>query len=207
MKYLEGNIFVNFYIFGAAGIIAVFIGGIVYSRYGLRYSYIMSFFMSIIGSVGMILIQTKALAFQTAADRDAFDEKFMPMLILISKMGIIMSFIVTTQVSFTDDRIFPSSKRNTSVGSCGMIARSITIVAPIVNEWPAPLPIVVIFCFSIVGLLTSFTFPYEHEFIPGEVIEDKKFNIAGGEVASDITYVDLAENKNNLLKGNDDSDS
>jgi len=29
MKYLEGNIFVNFYIFGAAGIIAVFIGGIV----------------------------------------------------------------------------------------------------------------------------------------------------------------------------------
>jgi hypothetical protein len=56
MKYLEGNIFVNFYIFGAAGIVAVFIGGIIYSKYGLRYSYILSFFMSIVGSVGMALI-------------------------------------------------------------------------------------------------------------------------------------------------------
>ena len=30
MKSLEGNIFVNFYIFGAAGIAAVFLGGILY---------------------------------------------------------------------------------------------------------------------------------------------------------------------------------
>jgi hypothetical protein len=61
MKYLEGNIFVNFYIFGAAGIIAVFIGGVVYRKYGLRFSYILSFVMSIIGSVGMIIIQSKCL--------------------------------------------------------------------------------------------------------------------------------------------------
>lgn len=94
----------------------------------------------------------------------------MPVLILILKMGIIMSFIITTQVSFTDDRIFPPNKRNTSVGSCGMIARSITIVAPIVNEWAAPLPILVILGFSVIGIFTSLTFPEEHEFIPGENI-------------------------------------
>jgi len=39
MKYLEGNIFTNFYIFGAAGIAAVFIGGYLYSFYGLKRSY------------------------------------------------------------------------------------------------------------------------------------------------------------------------
>lgn len=61
MKYLEGNIFVNFYIFGAAGLIAVFIGGVVYSRFGLRYSYVLSYVLSIIGSVGMIVIQTNSL--------------------------------------------------------------------------------------------------------------------------------------------------
>jgi len=88
----------------------------------------------------------------------------MPILILILKMGIIVSFITTCQVSFTDDRIFPSNKRNTSVGTCGMIARSITIVAPIVNEWPAPIPIIIMIGFSIVGLLTSLTFPDESEF-------------------------------------------
>ena len=68
-------------------------------------------------------------------------------------------------MSFNDERIFSSSKRNTSIGTCGMIARSITIVAPIVNEWAAPLPIVVMFGFSILGLLTSLTFPNESEFV------------------------------------------
>ena len=170
MKYLEGNIFINFYIFGAAGIIAVFIGGIAYSKYGLRYSYLLSFFLSIIASIGMLIIQTKQIPFSTDAQRDQFDEKFMPFLILFLKMGIIMSFIITTQASFTDDRIFPANKRNTSVGSCGMIARSITIVAPIVNEWPAPLPLLVILAFSVCGMFTSFSFPKECEFIPGEKI-------------------------------------
>lgn len=56
MKYLEGNIFVNFYIFGAAGILAVFFGGIIYSKLGLRQSYIISFAMSIIGCIGMLII-------------------------------------------------------------------------------------------------------------------------------------------------------
>ena len=93
-----------------------------------------------------------------------------------------------------------------------MIARSITIVAPIVNEWAAPLPIVVILGFSVIGIFTSLTFPEEHEFIPGEVIQETKYNIgetADGDVASDITYVDLAvENKNNLLKAsNSETDS
>lgn len=93
----------------------------------------------------------------------------MPVLILILKMGIIMSFITTTQVSFTDDRIFPSNRRSTSVGTCGMIARSITIVAPIINEWAAPMPMVIMLGFSIVGLITSVTFPDEGEFTPGNV--------------------------------------
>tara|TARA_B110000285_G_scaffold231794_1_gene301291 strand:+ start:1501 stop:1815 length:315 start_codon:yes stop_codon:yes gene_type:complete len=101
----------------------------------------------------------------------------MPFLILVLKMGIISSFITTTQVSFTDDRIFPSEKRNTSVGTCGMIARSITIVAPIVNEWAAPWPIMVLFAFSFIGYLTSFTFPKEDEFSNGEKIKEIKYDI------------------------------
>ena len=101
----------------------------------------------------------------------------MPALILILKMGIIMSFIITTQASFTDERIFTSSKRNTSVGTCGMIARSVTIVAPIVNEWSAPTPIIVMFAFSIIGLVTSLTFPDESEFVIGEKHEDRTYNL------------------------------
>ena len=108
----------------------------------------------------------------------------MPVLILVLKMGIIMSFIVTTQVSFTDDRIFPSNKRNTSVGTCGMIARSITIVAPIVNEWPAPIPLFILLGFSVLGMITSLTFPNENEFVVGLKQKDKKLNL-GKSDASD----------------------
>ena len=83
----------------------------------------------------------------------------MPVLILALKVGIIVSYITTTQISFTDDRIFPSNKRNSSVGTCGMIARSVTILAPIVNEWAVPYPLVIMAVFSAVGVCTSLTFP------------------------------------------------
>ena len=56
MKYLEGNIFVNFYIFGAAGVTAVLIGGIIFNKYGLRFTYLLSFNMCIIGCLGMLII-------------------------------------------------------------------------------------------------------------------------------------------------------
>jgi len=159
MKYLEGNIFINFYIFGLAGIISVIVGGIILKIYGLKITYYISFIMGSIGCIGMIIIQGHVLNFNTVAQKEAFDEQCMPLLILILKMGVIMSFITTTQISFTDDRIFPPNRRNTSVGTCGMIARSITIVAPIINEWTAPYPIIVMLVFNILGFITSTQFP------------------------------------------------
>lgn len=56
MKYFEGNIFVNFYIFGAAGVVAVLIGGFLYKKMGMRNTYILSYYMSIIGAAGVVVI-------------------------------------------------------------------------------------------------------------------------------------------------------
>ena len=165
MKYLEGNIFVNFYIFGIAGIIAVLTGGILCNRLGFKVTYYVSNIFSIVGSVAIIIIQGHLIPFDTPEQKEYFEEKSMPILILILKLGIIMNFITTTQISFTDDRIFPANRRNTSVGTCGMIARSITILAPIVNEWAAPIPIIVIFVLSVIGFATSTTFPSMEETI------------------------------------------
>lgn len=58
-----------------------------------------------------------------------------------------------------------------------MIARSVTIVAPIVNEWAAPWPILVLLVFALLGYLTSFTFPHEGEFADGEKIKEIKYDI------------------------------
>ena len=109
----------------------------------------------------------------------------MPVLILILKMGIITSYITTTQISFTDDRIFPSSKRNTSVGTCGMIARSVTIVAPIVNEWDTPYPILCLLIFSVMGIVVSLTFQTEQ--LPSTTY--KALNHSN----SEISYRDLSK--------------
>lgn len=103
----------------------------------------------------------------------------MPVIILCLKMGIIMSFITTTQVSFTDDRIFPPQQRNTSVGTCGMIGRSITIFAPIVNEWSMPFPMVIMTFFLLCGLITSYSFPKDNEFTPGEVQKEFVYDLNG----------------------------
>ena len=109
----------------------------------------------------------------------------MPILILILKMGIITSYITTTQISFTDDRIFPSSKRNTSVGTCGMVARSVTIAAPIVNEWETPWPILCMLVFSVLGIVVSLTFKTDQI----QTTTYKAMNQSDG--ASDLSYRNL----------------
>ena len=73
MKYLEGNIFVNFYIFGIAGIVAVILGSYLFDRFGIRFTYFLSFNMSIIGCVGMLVVQMKLFKFDSPALRDKFD--------------------------------------------------------------------------------------------------------------------------------------
>lgn len=56
MKYLEGNIFVNFYMFGAAGVLAVLLCSYLYNKMGLRNTYILSYYMSILGALGIIMV-------------------------------------------------------------------------------------------------------------------------------------------------------
>jgi len=75
-----------------------------------------------------------------------------------------------------------------------MIARSITIIAPIVNEWPAPLPIFAILFFSILAIFVTFFLPREDEFVIGEKLKEIKYDIAGKEEEgehSDLTFHDL----------------
>lgn len=56
MKYLEGNIFVNFYIFGAAGITAVIVCGLLFQRFGLKNSLYISHFMTIMGCIALLVV-------------------------------------------------------------------------------------------------------------------------------------------------------
>jgi len=56
MKYLEGNIFINFYMFGAAGVIAVILGSYFYEHLGVKTTYILSYYMSLVGAGSIIFV-------------------------------------------------------------------------------------------------------------------------------------------------------
>ena len=56
MKYLQGNIFVNFYMFGAAGVLAVLICSILLSKMGVKNTYILSYYMSIVGASAIMIV-------------------------------------------------------------------------------------------------------------------------------------------------------
>jgi hypothetical protein len=58
----------------------------------------------------------------------------MPILTMLTKFGSGAAMLITYSASFGDEQLFPSKKRTTAIGICNIIARSITIFAPQVNE-------------------------------------------------------------------------
>jgi hypothetical protein len=96
MKYLEGNIFINFYMFGGAGVAAVISCSFLMSRIGFKNTFIYSFYMSLIGALGIIVIEMNLLGYKDKESKEKFEERAMPFIIVILKMGIIISFITTT---------------------------------------------------------------------------------------------------------------
>lgn len=69
-------------------------------------------------------------------------------MVFIAKIGSNMSFQNVYAVSFNENIIFPFYKRATAIGICNLIARGVTIAAPMVAELPRPWP---------AGFLLTFT--------------------------------------------------
>jgi len=59
---------------------------------------------------------------------------------------------------FSDDTIFPASKRVTAIGICNIVARALTILAPLVNEARVPLPMLSFIAAISIALIFSFSF-------------------------------------------------
>jgi len=79
-----------------------------------------------------------------------------------------------------------------------MISRSLTIVAPIVNEWAAPIPVLIMTFLFLCGLFTAYSFPEEDEFTPGQVQKEIIYDLSGKK---------SSQNRNAGQKDNSDSDT
>ena len=82
----------------------------------------------------------------------------MPILTMLTKFGIGAAMLTTYSASFGDENIFPSKKRATAIGICNIIARSVTIFAPQVNELSAPIPMLFFIASTSFALIISFSF-------------------------------------------------
>jgi len=70
--------------------------------------------------------------------------------VFFAKVGANMSFQNVYSASFNENMIFPFYKRATAIGICNLIARGVTVAAPMVAELPRPWPAGLLVAFSIV---------------------------------------------------------
>ena len=84
-------------------------------------------------------------------------DNLMPILTMTTKFGSGAALLTTYSASFGDEQIFPSKKRATAIGICNIIARSITVFAPMINELVAPIPMLFFIASVSFALIISFS--------------------------------------------------
>jgi len=179
-KYLEGTIFVNFYLEGTASLLANFMASLIYSSFGVRRSFMTSMGITIVGAAFIYLFEAGiidpsiAVSFGlsskssdpdgTAAANEHYLAGIIPIFGFITKLGTEISFMNAYQASFSNDTIFSIQKRATAIGICNFAARTLTICAPIVAEFQKPTPAIFLCIVSLIGWLVATTFlSYEDE--------------------------------------------
>ena len=129
-----------------AEIIAKLIGGVVLFKMGLKPIFIFSFVITFIGS-GLLAVVTHG--------NDALISGLMVMVkfgICMGEIGIFMGTIL----------LFKTTLVGAAMGYCNVISRLVVMLAPMVAEIDAPIPMMTIANLSFVGaVLTSFINVYK----------------------------------------------
>ena len=142
LGFLPGNIYQNASVSATAEIIANVVSAILLVKLGLKYSLLTSYFIA--GACGLALLwfNDSGLAYITLP------------LILGSKFGINSAFSICY---ISTAQLFPTLFMATVFGMCNIVARTFTIMAPIVAEMDLPYPLLIYssstFMIGIVSLL------------------------------------------------------
>ena len=173
-KCLSGTIFINYYLDGVAGVIAVIFGEAIFNYLRTKWSYVLSFIITLLGSIGILIFESGLVSpyfiddmgcppsgypSGSAKDREYHLKRIIPYFTFLAKIGVNLTMQFTYYVSFNDQKTFPMLKRTTAIGICNFIARLFTIFSPLIAELDRPIPICIVIVVTIIGLITSFTFP------------------------------------------------
>lgn len=137
LKYLPGNIYNNSLSNGGSDLIAVLTAGYLYGSLGIRKSFTLLFAMSVVGGLTIIFVGESRL-------------DLMPIFVVITKFGITGGFVL---VYCSTVNVFPTLFCSTALGFCNFFARVLSILAPIVAEQKAPIPMIILTALAAVGIV------------------------------------------------------
>ena len=150
MKYVPGNIYLNFSISGLSEIAAHVVVGLFYVKLTPRWTFFIGYTTATVGGIFLIFQQQYE-------DNGALIALF----VLLSKFGCSMtmcSCFVSTPF------IFPVVQSGTAFGICNIFGRFFAISSPFVAELDLPRPMEIFTAFTIIGsILCLFVTPKDEE--------------------------------------------
>lgn len=173
-KYLAGSIFINYYLEGLAGLVALLVSYPIYRNCKTLITFALSYSVTITGATFILLFEAGVIEpyfvqdmgaspsphpHGSEEDRQHHLRYIIPFFTFLAKVGTNITLIISYFASFSNPRTFPLLRRSTAIGICNFCARLATSFAPFAAELKSPIPISIVIGVSVVGLAVSFTFP------------------------------------------------
>lgn len=138
MKYVPGNIYVNTTVSTVSEFFGYALSGVAITTFGVRISFILSFFISAVGSFLIALVPAKGYVIAS--------------FVLLAKFGISCAFNLVYVITPT---LFPTDLCSTSFGICNSFAMLSSVLSPLVAELGEPAPMLVYGFSSVAALAAS----------------------------------------------------
>ena len=138
VKYLKGILFYNTSMLAISECLSLLMAGYIYLKLGPKISIFLAFMIGLAGCVLMIIFEDFG--------------SIMPLLVLLTRFGIGSVF----GMIYVANLIFPVQYASQTLGLCNLMARTFTIMSPVIAEWEPPTPMLV-FCLldTTAGLLST----------------------------------------------------
>ena len=144
LKYVAGNVYRNSVFSSIADTVARPIGYVLYRKTSAKVALIAFFFMQAAGSFPVIFSEFA---------KDYYSTYVVPACLFIMNMGTSSTF-GSLYMGHMD--LFPVVFSSTTMGLCNVLARFVTIFAPMLAEVPQPTPEIVFTTLSIGAAILSF---------------------------------------------------
>ena len=150
MKFVPGNIYLNFSVSGLSEIAAHVVVGVFYVKLTPRWTFFIGYTIATVGGVCLI--------FQKQYEDNG---AIVALFVLLAKFGISMSMCACY---VSTPFIFPVVLSGTAFGICNIFGRFFAIAAPLVAEFDIPLPMEIFTAFSFAGcILCLFVSPKQED--------------------------------------------